>query len=71
MLTHFDINEDEEQKALDNEVFDGDADEDNNGVWDISMENTSPGVRMEPEEIQMVEEVENGGPITRVRLPFS
>ena len=71
---HFDINKDEEQQALDNEVLEGDGDEDNNGLWDISAETIdegSSGVRMDPEEALRVDEVGKGGPITRVPLLFS
>jgi hypothetical protein len=66
---HYDISKDKEQEALDNEGLDGDGEEDN-GMWDLSAEDVademSPEVRMEPEEMLTVEEVGNGGPITRV-----
>ena len=69
---HYDISKDQDQQALDNEGLEDD--EDANAAGDVPSENideTSSGVRVEPEEMLTVEEVGKGGPITRVRFLFS
>ena len=68
---HYDISKDQDQQALDNEGLDDN--EDDNAAGDVSSENideSSSGVRVEPEEMLTVEEVGKGGPITRVRFLF-
>jgi hypothetical protein len=70
----YDVKQDKQQQALDNKKFDNDN-ENKNGMWDLSEMNVDredSGVlkAMEPEELQMVGEVRNAGPIKHVRVLF-